>query len=160
MLFLGECHFVSRRVSESDERKISSGKWSDSAVLSFFWLAVFLIVVIAIVVVQRRRHRRAIFSSIDQNFDNCSEEVNRSKTENNSLLTHQYDILNGKAKNSRIKNKNNRSYTPVSLSPCDEDEEFLNNMTSINKEDSNFPNQFISDNEEESIETAPLVLKI
>ncbi|OXA61252.1 Furin-like protease 2 [Folsomia candida] len=55
----GECHFVSRRVSESEEREISSGKWSDSTVLSVFWFSVFTVVVVSVLVIFRRRRKSA-----------------------------------------------------------------------------------------------------
>lgn len=58
----GECHFVSRRVSESEEREISSGKWNDSMVLSGFWLSVFCMVVVLVLIFRKRRKRLETYS--------------------------------------------------------------------------------------------------
>jgi len=47
---------VSRRVSESEEREISSsGPWTDSTLLSGFWFCVFLIAVAAVIIITKRK---------------------------------------------------------------------------------------------------------
>jgi len=63
----GECHFVSRRVSEYEEREISSGKWNDSMVLSAFWLSVFFMVVVLVLVFRKRRKRSDAYSYDSKN---------------------------------------------------------------------------------------------
>jgi len=100
--FKGECHFVSRRVSETEERQISPSKWNDSTVLGFFWLSFMSLIVIFIVVIHHRRRRRSSLlagyggdDDVDFKFRKVPESRNK------------YDAL----------------YTPVSLSPCDEDDE-------------------------------------
>jgi hypothetical protein len=88
-IFAGECHFVSRRVSESEEKEISSGKWNDSMVLSGFWFCVFLLAIIATVVLTKRRKR----------IENYNQEYNgESFTSSRGLRKH-----------------TNAKYTPVNL---------------------------------------------
>jgi hypothetical protein len=62
-MFIGECHFVRRRVSETEESEISSGKWNDSTVLSVFWLAVFFVVTSVIIVLRRRKQNAEFYDS-------------------------------------------------------------------------------------------------
>ena len=54
----GECHFVSRRVSESSEHNLAPNSWSDSTVLTMFWLSVFIIFIAVVVSIQRKRSGR------------------------------------------------------------------------------------------------------
>ncbi|ODM97969.1 hypothetical protein Ocin01_08711 [Orchesella cincta] len=82
--FLGECHFVSRRVSESEEREISSGSLSDKVVLMSFWFTVFVLVMAVIITFQRNRRKKR---GASKGFDDPSFNFSSSATSSEALLS-------------------------------------------------------------------------